>query len=418
MDHLLKKAACQFLVKAFWLLFSMTPLFSDTIEDISVYGNRRTKNHVILRELSFLSGDTVSDNSLMKDRKWLMRLDFLKKIEFLRKSGYNSDTKHLLIVVQEKPILGFSPILGSDDRYGLSGGLGIALENIWGHRERFSVNASIGKIKRLESEYSNPWIWNSLHFSSRLFAWYQDWPYLYPDYPQHFDLKQSGGRIELAKCIGRRIQTGLSAGFERTVSNLKDIIISEDNTDELIEFGYFLHYDSRDWPVYPKSGYFIDLFMRHHWEVENLNYTHILLEIHRFQPVFKENILAMQCHIELAEGTIPVYKRIHLGGSDSIRGYANGCFWGDNAVYTSVEYRFPMIYVRHSDMGIHAGYAGVLFIDAGTSWKKGEGIQNMNLYRSLGFGIHGILSPYVIRLEYATHFKGWGYISAGFNVKF
>lgn len=418
MDCLLIKIILRWIGSSLWIFTLFHSLYGNTINDITLYGNTRTKNYIILRELSFSSGDTISRQSLLENRNWLVRLNFLKRIEFLEKPSQDIDKKHLLIIVQEKLPTEYYPILGSDDRYGWSYGMGASLNNALGRREKLDLSFMLGKIKRIQAQYSDPWFGGSWHLSSHFMAFYQDWPYLYPDYPRHFDLHQTGCCLKLGKYWGRYLQSGLLAGFERTTSNLKDILISDDHTDELMEAGFFINYDTRDWPNYPQSGYYIDLVACHQSEMENLSFNRLALEINRFQPVFKENILALQCHLDLSDGTVPVYKRLHLGGSLSIRGYANGEFWADNAFYSSMEYRFPMIYIRNPDMGIHVGYAGVLFVDAGSSWETWNSIQNMSFYRSLGFGIHAILSPYVMRLEYANHFEGWGYIVAEFGAKF
>ena len=71
------------------------------LEKISVYGNTRTQTRVLLRELNVKTGNPFSDADLRKDYSWLLRLDFLKRIEFLMRPGSESDKQMVMLVVQE-----------------------------------------------------------------------------------------------------------------------------------------------------------------------------------------------------------------------------------------------------------------------------------------------------------------------------
>jgi len=135
-------------------------------------------------------------------------------------------------------------------------------------------------------------------------------------------------------------------------------------------------------------------------------------------PVFQSNILAVQSHVVLSNGDVPIYKRLHVGGSKTIRGYPTGFMAGENIFLASMEYRFPVLYERNPLSGIHAGWAGVLFIDMGTAWYSHEnpGLDAVRL--SVGFGVHLIWDRWVLHGEYGTHGEGWGFINAGTGIKF
>ncbi len=74
-----------------------------------------------------------------------------------------------------------------------------------------------------------------------------------------------------------------------------------------------------------------------------------------------------------------------LGGGNSVRGYRQDIFLGDNGISASAELRFPII--GRSDRGL-----GVLqitpFVDAGAVWNS-SGIENFDrqMLMSVGTGL-------------------------------
>ena len=144
------------------LLFFIFPVISVwgqplRLETIHLYGNNRTKSHIILQELHLQEGSPISDSLLINDRLWLLRQDFLRRIEFQIKPGSSVEQRHLLLVVQEKSAWAISPIFNINDLFGWYEGALLTFRNIWGKRNRFDVHVQLGGIQKFSLTWSNPW---------------------------------------------------------------------------------------------------------------------------------------------------------------------------------------------------------------------------------------------------------------------
>ena len=84
----------------------------------------------------------------------------------------------------------------------------------------------------------------------------------------------------------------------------------------------------------------------------------------------------------MISGDVPFYEQLFIGGSDSLRGYAEQRFWGKNAIVASTEYRYPM---PMSD-----AFTLIGFVDYGGAWGGYPGISNFSqsdkIKLHLGYG--------------------------------
>ena len=75
--------------------------------------------------------------------------------------------------------------------------------------------------------------------------------------------------------------------------------------------------------------------------------------------VFRQNVIAGRVQYFDADGTLPPYERLLLGGASNLRGFRAGSFEADRMVITSAEWRAPLTPVVHgAKLGI------VWFLDA------------------------------------------------------
>ncbi|MBN2102846.1 BamA/TamA family outer membrane protein [bacterium] len=395
------------------MLAAKTPI----LQKIALFGNRTTKSHVILRELSMQAGDPVTDSLLISDRAWLIRSDFLDKIDFQLKPGYQNNECHLLIVVQEKRCWSFSPSFHTDDLFGMYGGGTFKLRNLWGRRHKISLKIETGGKKRIRLMWENPWLAGSWRLFSSMSLYAKEISYPYPDYPLEFLDKTWGVELKLGKQIARHIRYGLHVSWENIQTDLPAVNLSGRNSDEPVLTGLFCNVDTRDWPDYPRHGYFL-YAGADYTNISNHQYAHAILNLRNYFPIKRNDILAVQWLIQGFQGDIPIYKRLHLGGGDTVRGIPTGLLAGDRFVMANVEYRFPIMYERNFKENVNLGYGGVLFFDLGSAWFSREPWTLDDCRSALGIGIHGIWDHYVVRGEYGTHGKGWGFINIGTSVHF
>ena len=407
------------LLVASFLLASLTVNAQPkTLEEIVLFGNTRTKRDIILRELRLYEGGPWTLHNLSAERAWLLRQDFLKRIEFQIKPGSTVSQSVLMLIVQEKGMISASPILSNQDVYGWYAGTGLTFRNVFGYRNRIDLIAQLGGLKHFEFRLSNPWIFRSLRLFAEFRLYHTSFRYRFTDFPSSFEERDTGALLTVGKGIGRSFQIGLRSGFERVWTENPDITVSSGHSDRIFILEPFLSYDSRDWPLYPKYGFFLQAWVRRFDIERGFRPERIGLDIRAYTPAYRENILAFQTMLEISHGTVPVYKRIHIGGGRTIRGFSTGDLSGENSALVSIEYRIPVFYIRNPAAGLHAGYALVLFSDMASTWYRIADWTPRDIRACVGLGVHAIWDHFVIRGEYGHRGKGWGFINVGTGVKF
>jgi outer membrane protein assembly factor BamA len=113
-----------------------------------------------------------------------------------------------------------------------------------------------------------------------------------------------------------------------------------------------------------------------------------------------------------------VYKRIHMGGSKTVRGYDTDAFACENYWMTSAEFRFPMILEAQVLGTDRAGYFGVLFCDAAGVWFLKDKPKTAPNYFCSGFGFHLLWDSVVLRSEIGFRTRGGWFLSSSTGVKF
>ena len=222
----------------------------------------------------------------------------------------------------------------------------------------------------------------------------------------------------LGRQIGRFLHLGIAGGIERIRISDPEISLTSTGSDDLYQWELFSEFDTRDWPFYPGKGLFWRWALDRYMLPLDKSLDFMSADFRTYLPIGRQQILAFQMAGHISEGFTPVYKRTHLGGSRTLRGYATGESAGENTVYSSLEFRFPWLYERNPSAGLHFGINGVLFVDAGTAWWNSEPFRFESVRGSAGFGVHFIWDQWVIRMEYGQHGRGWGFISTGTDVKF
>lgn len=389
-----------------------------TVESLTFYGNTRSRTTVIQRDLQVRSGQVATVTQLLKDRAWMLRQRLFQRVELELLPGSADSLRHVVMIVQEKGTLSATPLIRRDSRFGLSGGVEMTMENPWGRRQRIQTAVQLGGEPFAALSWSMPQASGPARLGWRIDLRHDRTPYSYPDATQPFDRERTTLSLTLSRRLHRALTVAYSGGWAQLQVSKNGLTLTGQRRETLWQNSATLVFDTRDWPIYPRTGLFLSA---------NLNamqgpghsalfWTHLEGTVHR--PLFGENILAIQAVLQHADRALPrAYKR-HLGGGQSVRGLRSGERAGDHVFHATVEYRIPMVYARHPLAGLHAGYAFVLFADAGTAWDHGSAITSSDWVKSIGLGVHAIWDQYVLRAEYGYRGTGWGFLSAGTSVRF
>jgi len=238
--------------------------------------------------------------------------------------------------------------------------------------------------------------------------------YLFNDYKNDFQTRRTTLQVDLGVRLFRTVKIGVSGFYQQYGISDPNVSLSGRKIDDLPAFGGFLQIDTRNWALYPISGWFIRSSIKCvRSELSEFNWLH--LDLRRYQPLPFGDILAIHAVAEISQGELPVYERVHMGGWRSLRGYQFGVFAGDNLFSSSIEYRFPFGFVPGPWNMLNIGVAGIAFYDIGKTWWRGEAPNFKEAHNCVGFGIHFLAHLAVFRVEYgySGHGRGLVYLSSG-----
>lgn len=108
--------------------------------------------------------------------------------------------------------------------------------------------------------------------------------------------------------------------------------------------GLVLGFDTRDNIFQPNKGSFHQAQIISYRPVlgSEFTFTQYRLDLRRYYPVYKRQILAVQAWYSFTAGHSPFQQVSLIGGSDVMRGYFEGKYRDRNAMVYQAEYRIPV----------------------------------------------------------------------------
>lgn len=391
-----------------------TPVLEKTI----LFGNAKTRSGIVLRELNLRKGFPVSNEQILREKAWFLRRNFFRRIQMETAPGAESHSLSLILLIREKSPWSFDPILSQNLPFGWIAGGRLWYDNLFGRKEKAGVLFQIGAVNQFGLSWQEPWFLGSARFFAEGEAYTKRFRYMYNDHPVHFLETDQGIRFTMGKAWGRMLQTGVIAGMESIRVSDPSVMVSGKNNEPYSSLEAFCQFDSRDWPAYPFSGAFCRMWNTWTAVRSRFEFSRTGIDARFYWNAFRNQVLAFQTMAEISDRSVPVVKRLHIGGGKTLRGIDNGSLAGDNTWIVGAEYRMPILFEKNDDTGFRFGYAAVAFADLGAAWYDAESLSRNHLIGSVGFGFHGIWSRLVLRLEWGTRGKGLGFITTGTGVKF
>ncbi|MEW6202145.1 MAG: BamA/TamA family outer membrane protein [bacterium] len=362
----------------------------------------KTKDYVILREMRVKAGDVLNTDNFQKDLQRIFNLGFFEDVGTRYDVGDRPGTIVLIIEVEEARTgqIGFGA--GYSNNTGFVGQLSYSERNLRGKGRRLDLRLeSGGKRKNYEIGYFEPWYdqrQTSVEFS--LFNTTQEnlryglgGVYI-PDYEE----RHSGFRL----VVGRPLTyyTKVFVGFKTdtvdvTPDNLA-ITRGLDGTSRSVSFT--IRTDTRDNVFNPTRGRFDSASTEFNGGIVggDFDYKKLDLDVRRFYPTGKKQVLGVHMLVGLGKGQIPRFDWYDLGGVNTLRGYDEFQYAGTKLLLFNVEYRFTL----------SGNLSAVIFADAGSTWNRlsDMGISPDDLKKSVGFGLRLKIPAFgvgPIRLDYA-----------------
>ncbi|GAB4339813.1 MAG: hypothetical protein Kow0037_25220 [Calditrichia bacterium] len=396
------------------------------VDTVLIFGNEKTHDEVILREIPFTFPDTLKESDFQLIQNRLTNLYLFSRVE-LRLQPAPEGNK-LLILVTEHWYIFPLPILFINERdwSKISAGLQFTHFNFRGRNEKLSIGGWLGYNPAIQLSYYNPWLGKN----ARLILGTN---FLYRKKANKiFDFDES--QIKFSVTIGRQISLTFKA--QATVS-LQQVKLPEpyhrysasgNGKDVFPAINVEMTADHRDLFEYPRHGWYVQTSLQKNgFGGAQPDYWRFSSDNRLYQSIPGGIVLAARNRIIANWGTLPIYDRSFLGFEERIRGYFDLVlpapekyleFPSPKLMINTFEIRIPIVpiryynfeeapifssYTRNLKFGISLG----LFTESGVVWQERAQLNLRSMFSGFGAGIHFHL-PYVnvLRLDRAWNDRG------------
>jgi outer membrane protein insertion porin family len=425
------------------------PIVEGIIDSVRITGNRKTKDYVILRELSLKPGEPYSLQGLERDFRALERLDIFEAVEPKRIAS-DPGKVGLTWEVKEKRTGQVSVGLGYSARESLVGRAELSETNFRGRGQTLGVQFEIGSFSggnSIEFNFVEPWL--DKRHSSLSLNLYDKLVYRFSrnfessgdfDDDERYNERHRGGVVTLGRPLNDATRVSVGLRYEDVETGDLLSVVNLPTQDGTVASTTFRGIRAtRDYQTNPTAGSYtsfsVELGKADITETTRLvdgsidtrdinsPFGKYVVELRRYwglkprkaaSPLERQRervpVLAARAMGGTTTGTLPFIEHFFLGGADSLRGYLEDRFWGEHMMLFSLELRVP----------VSSNLIGVLFVDYGDAWSPQSGLDIEDFEQhsrfegngSVGLGVRVRTPIGPIRLDYGygneggrTHFS-------------
>jgi outer membrane protein insertion porin family len=409
---------------------------------IEIFGNTKTRDKVIRREVRFDEGDTYNSALIKRSYERINNLNFFETVELAPKPKPEEKEVDIDIKVKERPTGFFSIGGGYSSVEQFIAMVELTQGNLFGKGQLVKIRAELGgKTTYYDLTFKDPWFMDKpISFSTNIYNTTRE----YIDYNK----KATGFGITFGKRYSDYWFGDITYNFENAkIYNVSDtassIIRDQEGTKTTSSITPSLARDSRDNYLDPARGSRNSLYITYAGLGGTNNFVKSELDSAWYFPIGSTTVM-VRGRLGAANGIngkeLPLYERFYLGGIYTIRGLGYGeagpkepvtcaqgtlidgqcvanppvdgkcekgttlqdgqCIGekkggdyigGKNELIFNLEYIFPLV----SEIRLK----GVAFVDAGSSF---DSFSNIKMRYTSGLGARWISPIGPIRLE-------WGY---------
>jgi len=328
------------------------------VDSISIYGNKITRDQIILREIIFAVGDSVGINRLdtlmLRSKENLMNTSLFNFVDINRRFN---DPGHASAVIEvsvtERWYIWPMPILKISDRNfnvwwetkdlsRLSYGLNIDWRNFRGRKENLILKLQWGYNRVAMIQYLIPYMnWKKTLGMGFGFGYgrQRETAYQTTNNKQDFFLEPDGfarqdisafGQFLIRRNIYNTHRFELSYSHHRFSDSLvrvnENYSIDNAATVQYISFDYLFKCDHRDFKAYPLKGYYFDFEIIKHglwtFNKNTLNTFHLLATYRKFWKMHPRIFFATGLNGKASSGLQPYFILRGIGyDRDIVRSY-------------------------------------------------------------------------------------------------
>ncbi len=398
------------------------------VRDIIIIGNEITKDFVILNEIPFTIGDSVSATDLDFARERIYSLGIFNSIDITKSNGNESGAEVFVVVKEGWTIFPMPYFLFQKNSIKYSTyGFNFLYKNFRGRNETISINFAFGYDPNFFLSYQNP---NFIERNTNLALEVGYSPILNKnkEFLQISNEKFKYHTFYFNGILGKRFSSFAQANFLLSFRQAKlnseyssHYFSSKNNHDNIPSIGINFRFDSRDFPLYATSGDFAELIFTHNgFGIDNINYSAINLDLRKYYNFGKYLFVRSGLQTRFLVGeSIPIYDLSYLGYLDYIRGNSKAYQSGRNKLKFISEIGVPIIdnFLFRMDLPLvpkelstsKIGMNIVGFYDFGKAFDDFAEISKNKMIYGYGLGINIFMLPYnILRFIYGFNDEGNG----------
>jgi len=396
------------------------------IRNVLIRGNTRTKDHVIRRELLVYPGDTLNEVLVRKSTQRLRNLGFFDSANHSLLPTDDPDVYDVEFEVREGRSGQFLAGVGFSSEDKLVGFLELSQGNFdlgdppsfTGGGEKLKARVQLGTERRdAELTYTRPWFLDR-RLTLSLSGFQNERRFLSDDYDQ----RNTGMSVGLRKALGNRWRGGVTYTLEaidvfNVSEDASDVILREEGENVRSGLDFSLTRDTRNHVWIPTRGGRVVLSTG--FTGGPLGFDTEIYEVgvrsSYYYPVVWDHVLNLQGWIRSVDyygesGHVPIFDRLFLGGSRTIRGYDyrdvspvdedGDPVGGQSMMFAKAEYTIPL-----SEMFRYA-----LFYDWGVVNPDAFDATLEEMNSSYGMGLRIDMPGFPLRFDYS-----WQHLSSEYN---
>lgn len=402
---------------------SLDSLAGCTIQDITIFGNQKTRDKIILREMKSEIGSPYAPERLQKDVKRIESLQLFSRVQSHVQPAEN-DSIRILILVNERWYIFPVPLLlrneKSWDKW--SYGLGLLHENVQGLNHDLIASGWLGFNPGFDIEYKIPWFGGPMNLFAALNVYYlkiksQNLDKHTPGERYPFEEQHKGFKGYVGKRWGYHFYTSLTYSLNHLgYPDAYRSLLPNQSNQTTASLGFDLTWDTRDLVQYPTSGFYANLYyFKAPWQ--KVDYAFAGTDLRTYASL-GDITLALRAATTRGLGQVPIFAHTFLGYDERIRGHFSEQREGENRLLAGAEIRFPIIPVRyitlpgseahlgHYSKDLPLGLNGALFYNTGSVWMQDTPLAHAPFLSGFGVGLNARV-PYahVIRFEHAWNMQ-------------
>ncbi len=368
------------------------------VGQVVIRGNDFTRDRIVRRQVRLEEGALYDGQQLQNTRRRINNLGFFEEVKIETKRGASEDLLDIDVELKEKPTGAVSGGLGFSSRAKLIVFGEIRETNLFGRGQALALRLSASAIDTTGTlSFTEPNFFDT-NFSFFATAFAQSEQF------DSFDRDRLGGGAGFGRSFGENVFGRLLYQLEfNDIFNLQDNVILdvEDQEGQVTTSSIFpsLVRDTTDNRFRPTRGAISSVRGQVAGKAygSDDNFYSIFLEYRQFFPLLPKRVIFMgRGQVGYSDGfggdELPVFERLFLGGSRTVRGFDFREVGPKDAEDRPVGGNASLLFNFELQFPFAAGFRAVTFFDMGQIYDK-SGIYDLGeLREAAGVGIR-VLTP-------------------------